>query len=306
MVVKSATPGVDRLIADAADAQHGVISFEQLIGLGLGRQAIQKRVQGGRLHRIYRGVYAVGRRRINREGWWMAATLTAGAVLCHRSAAALWNLTGPIERVEVTIATSAGRRRRRGLTIHRTSSLPPAETTTRDAILTTTVARTLLDLAEVIARRTLERALDEAEFLRLLDVDALRGVIAAHSNRTGAKRLSKTLDEHTVGTTRTNDGLEERLFALCRGRKIPDPIVKARIGPYEVDFLWPAAKLVVETDGRTSHQRNATYETDRDRDGYLQEHGYLIRRYTWKKLTNEADEVERSLKALLRRRAAGP
>ncbi len=110
MEAKPATPPVDRLIADVADAQHGVIALDQLTAIGLGRHAIQQRVQRGRLHRIYRGVYAVGRQRIQREGWWMAATLSTGGVLSHRSASALWGLTDPIERDEVTVATSAGRR----------------------------------------------------------------------------------------------------------------------------------------------------------------------------------------------------
>jgi predicted transcriptional regulator of viral defense system len=188
MEAKPAPPPVDRLIADLADAQHGVIALDQLTAIGLGRHAIQQRVRRGRLHRVYRGVYAVGRRRIQREGWWMAATLSTDGVLSHRSAAALWALATPVEQDEVTIATSAGRGERRGLTIHRTSSLPSTETTTRDGIPTTTVARTLLDLAEVVTRRRLERALDESEFRRLFDEEALRAVVASHPGRVGAKR----------------------------------------------------------------------------------------------------------------------
>lgn len=299
MEAKPATPPVDRLIAELADAQHGVVALDQLIALGLGRHAIQQRVRRGRLHRVYRAVYAVGRRRINREGWWMAATLTSGGVLSHRSAAALWALTDPIERDEVTIRTSAGRGERNGLTIHRTSSLLKAETTMHDGIPVTTVPRTFVDLAETASRRRLERTLDEAEYQRVLDLTAFQHAIALNSGRAGAKRLARALEGHTVGSTRTNDGLEESFFLLCRDAGLPDPVVKAHIGPYEVDFLWPDARLVVETDDRASHERNATYERDRDRDGHLQEAGYRLRRFTWKKITNEPDEVIRSLKALL-------
>ena len=250
------------------------------------------------MFRIYRGVYAVGRRRIRREGWWMAATLTTGGVLSHRSAAALWGLASPIERDEVTVPTSAGRAQRKGLTIHRTSSLPKAQLATEDGIPVTTVPRTFIDLAEVVTRRKLERALDEAEHRRLFDERSFRATIAAQLGRTGARRLARALAEHSVGTTRTNDGLEEDFFLLCRDAGLPDPIVKPPIGPYEVDFLWPDAKLVVETDDR-SHRRNANYESDRDRDGYLQEHGYRVRRFTSKKIATQPDEVVRSLKALL-------
>jgi hypothetical protein len=235
----------------------------------------------------------------------MAATLTTGGVLSHRSAAGLWALTSPIERDEVTVPSRAGRGERRGLTIHRTSSLPDSEITTHDGITVTTVPRTFIDLAEIVNRRKLERTLDEAEYRRLVDLAEIRATIQANPGRVGAKRLANTIDEHTIGTSRTNEGLEERFFLFCRARGIPDPLVKQRVGPYEVDFLWPAAKLVVETDDR-SHERTVNYESDRDRDAYLQERGYRVRRITARKLAAEPDEVERSLRAFLRPPAADP
>ena len=225
---------VDRRIADLADQQHGVVSYRQLLALGLSRWGIDERVRQGRLFRIYRGVYAVGRRRLAKEGWWKAATLAAGdgAVLSHRSAGGLWTVTKRIELIEVTVPGSGGRSRRRGLVLHRTRSLPASERTIRDVIPVTSLERTLLDLAEVLTRRELERVLDEAQFQRRLDLPATRRVIGRHSGRTGAQRLARALDEHVVGTTRTNDGLEERFFALVRGAGLPEPFVKQRIGRY--------------------------------------------------------------------------
>ncbi len=228
----------------------------------------------------------------------MAATLTTGGILSYRSASALWTLTDPVERDEVTVPTTAGRGQRKGLTIHRTSSLPAADITTRDGIPVTTVPRTFIDLAEVVSRRKLERTLDEAEYRRLFDERKFRAAIAVHPGRIGAKRLTLTLDDHTVGTTRTNKGLEERFFLLCREAGLPDPLVKPTIGPYEVDFLWPAARLVVETDDR-SHERSSTRASDRVRDAYLKAHGYRVRRFTWKQVTYEPEYVESRLKALL-------
>ena len=228
----------------------------------------------------------------------MAATLTTGGALSHRSASALWGLTDPVERDEVTILTSAGRRRRKGLTVHRTLSLPETETTTYDGIPVTTVPRTFIDLAETVSRRKLERTLDEAEYLRLFSERTFRAAIGRQAGRIGAKRLARALDEHTVGTTRTNDGLEERFFLLCRGAGLPDPLVKERIGLYEVDFFWPDHKLAVETDDRT-HERNSTRGSDRARDAYLQRRGYQVRRFTYRKVAREPGEIVRELKALL-------
>lgn len=299
MTVKSAPGWLDRLIAQLADVQHGVVSHAQLIELGLSRQGIQDRVRAGRLHVVYRGVYAVGRRGIDRRGWWKAATLTAGdgAVLSHTSAAALWGLIQPRESVEVTVLSRAGRKRRQGLTIHRTSSLPDHETTVRDGIPVTSLARTLLDLSTVFDRRGLERALDEAEYLRLYDGIAIERVIAEHPGR--AARLRACIDEHVAGTTRTNEGLEERFLLLCRASGIPDPLVHQRIGPYEVDFLWSAERVIVETDDRASHLRAASFERDHRKTAYLQDRGYHVRRVTSRMLDHDEAEVMGALKRRL-------
>ena len=267
----------------------------------MSRQAIYQRVRSGRLHVVYRGVYAVGRRRIDRRGWWKAATLAAGerAVLSHTSAATLWGLIQSRQRVEVTIETRAGRKRRQGLVVHRTSSLPTHETTVRDHIPVTSVARTLLDLSTIFDRRDLERALDEAEYLRLYDGIALKRVIAEHPRR--AARLRACIEEHVAGTTRTNEGLEERFLLLCRAYGIRDPLVHVSIGPYEVDFLWPAERVIVETDDRASHLRAASFERDHRKTAYLQGLDYDVRRVTSRMLDRDQAEVMGGLKRRLER-----
>ena len=230
----------------------------------------------------------------------MAATFTAGegALLSHTSAAALWGIGRPRERVEVTVPTRAGRGKRKGLTIHRTSCVPTGEATSRENIPVTSLPRTLIDLADVLDRRTLERALDESEYLRLYDGAAIARAVRAHPGRAGARRLAKAIEEHTIGTARTNDGLEEGFFLLCRAHHIPQPLVHQDIGPYAVDFLWPAQRLLVETDD-ASHRRSSTYESDRDRDAYLEDHGYRVRRFTWRKIEREPAEVARQMRTLL-------
>jgi Transcriptional regulator, AbiEi antitoxin len=84
----------DAAIARIAARQHGVISGEQLEGLGIGRQSLTRRVNAQRLHRIHRGVFAVGHRGLSKAGRWMAAVLACGpeAVLSHSSAGELWGM----------------------------------------------------------------------------------------------------------------------------------------------------------------------------------------------------------------------
>jgi hypothetical protein len=136
---QSANP--DAVIAEIAARQHGIITYVQLIAAGLTSSGIERRVRAGRLHRLYRGVYAVGRRGLSIEGEWMAAVLGCGdgAVLSHRSAAQLWRMLKPARGlIEVTIPTANGRRRRKGIRLHRSPSMPNTATTHEDGIAVTT------------------------------------------------------------------------------------------------------------------------------------------------------------------------
>src|SRR4051812_42917781 len=167
-------PG-QREVAKIAERQHGVIAHRQLATLGFGRGAIRHQLDVGRLHRLHRGVYAVGHRRLTLQGHRMAAVLTAGesALLSHRDAAALWRLLLPAgTRFHVTVV-ARGRAQPRGIVLHQVRGLDGHDRARRDGIPVTSLPRTLLDLAEVEPVATLARAYDEAERLRLLDVCAV-------------------------------------------------------------------------------------------------------------------------------------
>ena len=164
---KSQTRGVDAVIAALAERQHGVVARRQLVALGLSRREIERRIEQGRLHLLHAGVYAVGHRVLSPHGRWMAAVLAAGpdAVLSHRSAAALWGLRAT-SRTRIEVTAPRDLRPRKGLHPH-CAVLPDDERTIHQGIPVTTPARTLLDLAGVLERQALDRALDEAEALRL-------------------------------------------------------------------------------------------------------------------------------------------
>src|SRR3712207_5596134 len=164
---------VERFVADLAARQHGVVAHWQLVELGLSPEAIQRRVRAGGLHRIHRGVYAVGHPRINGNGRWMAAALAHGplAVLSHRTAAAVHALlrsTSPSAHVTVP---ANGRRSRKGIVLHQ-GALPDGERAMVDGLPVTTVARTLLDLA-ADNDPLLDRAVEQAELLHVLDTGAI-------------------------------------------------------------------------------------------------------------------------------------
>ena len=287
---------VDHRVAALADRQYGVVTRTQLTELGLGRGAIDARVRAGHLHRVHRGVYAVGRRALTTKGRFLAAVFACGnqAVLSHQSAAVLWELRPERgRRIDVTVPTTGGRTRRGAMIVHR-SPLPDREVTVRDRVPVTTVARTIVDLADVLPRRALERAIDEAAYLRH-DIDSLE----AKRGRRGYGLLSKVLADHDTGSTWTRSELEEQMLALCRRFGLPAPEVNAMIGGHEVDFVWRDARVIVETDGWAAHGTRRAFERDRIRDAELMAAGWRVIRVTMRRLEREPEAVAKQLARLL-------
>lgn len=286
-------PPLDHAIAAVARTQHGVISYEQLLSLGLSRSAIERRVRAGRLHPLHAGVYAVGHTRLSRNGRFMAAVLACGegAVLSHRSAAAHWNLTreAPV-RTDVTVPSRGGRKRP-GITIHRTRRLPGQERTSKDGIPVTIVARTLLDLADAVP---VEGAVARADRAELLDIDEVHRTIAENPGRRGTKRLLDALDAPIL----TRSELEEAFRALARSAGVPEPQVNTRAAGLEVDFHWPSHHLVVEADGNRYHRGLERQERDRRREAILARAGIRTHRFTHRQIVRKPSDVEATLRAL--------
>lgn len=266
-------------------------------------RAVCHRVSSGRLRRLHHGIYGIGPP--TDRGCWLAAVLACGdgAVLSHRSAAALWGLTDRHPRqVEVTSPARTGRSRPG---VHaRQGRLDRSETATRDGIPCTTVPRTLLDLAAVVDARVLERAVDRAELLRLFDLDAVRLTIARHRGRRGSRALSDVLAAYS-GPTLTRSGAEERFLAFLRSTALPRPEVNAAIAVedgvvYRPDFVWRDAGLIVEIDGRTYHARRRAFDHDRRRDRRLALAGFETRRYAARELMSDPDRVMAEIAAFLR------
>jgi very-short-patch-repair endonuclease len=305
MDTQSSPTTLERRINRLASRQYGAVSRAQLLRLGLGRDAIGYRVRSGRLSPLHRGVYAVGPGPGTKERRWAAAVLACGegAVLSHLSAAALWELR-PVDPWVIDVSVAARRARvRDGLRVHRPRLLAPEDVARRRAIPVTSVARTLVDIAEVVSRRSLERALDEAEYLALLHPPRLQETLERNHARVGAARLASCLRRHEPGTTRTKNALEEAFLTLVLDAGLPQPDVNIRLGPYEVDFLWREERVAVETDGGASHNRATNRERDAERDAWLATAGYRPLRFTWRQVTERPDEVLAALRAELGRAA---
>jgi very-short-patch-repair endonuclease len=291
-------PPADRRIVALAERQHGVVTRRQLCELGVGKSATDARIRDGRLWRVHQGVYAVGRPTLTLHGRFIAAVLSCGpgAALSHIAAGVLLSLLderGP--RIDVTVPRGGQRRRRGAVVIHR-AALPAADVTTKHGISVTTPARTLIDLADVLPRRRLERALDEAAYLRLAVTD-----LQPRPGRRGSGALAEALARDDAGTTRTRSDLEERMLSLLHRFRLPAPEVNSSIEGYTVDFAWRAQWLIVETDGWAAHGTRPAFERDRRRDADLVAAGWRVLRVSYERLGGEpewvADRIADALRA---------
>lgn len=219
----------DWALAGLAERQHGVVAREQLLALGLGPGAIEHRLRRGRLHRVHRGVYALGHRVLSRKARLMAAVLAAGpgALLSHRSAAEAWGLLASGRRRPEVIART-GRRAGPGVEVHH-CALEEDERTALNAIPVTTVSRTLLDLAAVVPRQRLERALREAEVRRLGDSASLEVLLERHPRRRGTATMRSVLASGRIGDGVTRSKLEERFGAFLDDAALPRPLLNVHV-----------------------------------------------------------------------------
>lgn len=294
-------PAPERALAALAGCQHGVVSHRQLIELGFGRAAIQRRVRAGRLHPLHRGVYAVGHTHVTVRGRWIAALLAIGpgAVLSHRSAAAILDLQASVgNRVDVT-APGRGRRPRSGIARHQVRELVSEDVTRRDGLPVTSVARTLLDLGDTLHPAQLARTFERADQLRILDFDAMERVLARGVGRRGVPTLAKLTAGERAPPADTRSALEQRFVELCRDGGLPAPALNVLVAGYAVDAVWLSDRLVVELDGYTYHRSRRTFEADRVRDAALQLAGFKVLRVTHRRLEAEPGNVLEMLRSAI-------
>jgi very-short-patch-repair endonuclease len=264
-------------VARIAARQHGVVSQKQLLGAGLSTSAIRRRVKKGRLHRIHRGVYAVGHPGLSQFGRWMAAALACGegAAASHRSAAELWGLLKPSDGpIHVSVPGDGGRAWRTGLRLHRRTVLLPAAVTRRHGIPVTKPAQTIVDLRSVASPKELRRAIRQANVLGL------------------------HIGSEDSGD-RTRSDLERDFLRLCKKNRLPTPEVNVRIGPRLVDFLWRERRLVVETDGYRYHRGRQAFEDDRSRDLDLRALGYDVLHFSYRQVNQEPERVAAAVRDAL-------
>lgn len=212
-----------------------------------------------------------------------------GAVLSHRTAAAVWGFAEPPSGlVDVTVV---GRtlRSRPGLAVHRTDDLERRDTRIRYRLAVTAPERTLVDLAAVVSATELALALNEARSRRLVRAPRLHSLLARSPRRRGTRTLRSLLAEGDLGFTRSE--AERRLSDLIERAGLPRPRKNARVAGHEVDMYWPEQGVVVEVDGYAFHSGREAFELDRRRDADLIAAGCRVVRFTWRRIVSAPEAV---------------
>jgi hypothetical protein len=283
-----------------ATRQGGPVSVRQLEAVGVSLRTASRRAEQGSLHRIHRGVYAVGHLSLTRTAMLRAALLACGdgAVVSHGTAAAFWGLRDkwPV-LVDLTVPNQRGRKID-GVRCRRCRYPGPREVVVDHGIACTTPARTLVDLAGLLGTPSLRRLVERAAVVRRLDIGALDAALREARGRPGVKALRAIFDEW-----RTDDGavpnlrsdfealVLPRLVALGLPRPACNQVLRLGGEHLEVDFLWKEQRLVVETDGRQTHETPVAFQRDRRRDQLLLAGGYRVARATWDQVHGELEAV---------------
>lgn len=276
----------DVLVARVAAEQDGVVSSAQLLACGVSPGGITSRLRNGRLHRLHRGVYAVGHVAVSARGRLRAAMLACGegAVVSHFSAAALWELVECDDRLaHVSVLSGSAGRCIGGVRVHRRRSLASGDVWTRSGMRLTSPARTLLDIAADLSAQELRRTVRQAQAENRVNARQLVEVLARAGGQRGTVALRRVIAD---GPAPTRSELEDVVLELIR-RVTTEPFeVNAMLRlpaerPIRPDFVWRDLGLVIEADGAAWHDDRLTREDDAARQAVLEAHGYRVLRITW-------------------------
>ncbi|HEX5927811.1 MAG TPA: AbiEi antitoxin N-terminal domain-containing protein [Solirubrobacterales bacterium] len=303
MAEKRRPEGRHKTLAGLAKRQHGVVSARQLRQLGYSYDVMADAARSGRLHRLHRGVYAVGYQPLTWHGRCLAAVLArAPAFASHASAGWIWGLLRyPPGTIDLTAPT-----KRHGIGPARLHFAPldARDRTEREVIPVTSLARTQLDLAATLPPGRIERVLERSEELQLLDLSSLEELLSRVTHHRGVRPLREALAIHRPDPTFTRSGLERRFLALVKTAGLPVPAMNRNVAGFELDAYWEAERFAVELDVFETHGTRAAFERDRLRQEDLLLAGIAVDRVTGPRLEREPQQVIERLQRLLAQRRA--
>ena len=281
-------PSADAAVLALANRQDGVVNHAQCRRLGLTDRQIAVRIARGWWRRMHRQVYAIGGGALVPRARYLAGVFGGGpgAVLSHRSGAGLWRVQ-PHHAGPVHVTGGISRAPRSTLVVHRTRRFEQGVRTVRHGVPVTTLARTLIDLAEIGSPEEVETAVRAAE--RLHDFD--RRLLVPIPGRRGARLLAPP--SHFI-----RGHLEPLLTPLLVRHGLALPVFNEQWEGLELDAVWWSAGLVLEVDDWETHRHRDAFIRDRRRSRRIQAAGYRAIQATYEDLTRDAATFAAELRAL--------
>jgi very-short-patch-repair endonuclease len=145
---------------------------------------------------------------------------------------------------------------------------------------------------------------EQAAVLGLLNVPEIDTILTGPRRR-GSPRLRGILEHwrRYSPETRLRSRMEAKLLPLLSRHTIPIPECNTVLTVdgefFEIDFLWRAQRLAVETDGSQFHGNPLAQARDRHRDRVLAAAGYHVHRLAWEDLRDRPEAVAAEISRLL-------
>jgi hypothetical protein len=276
-----------------AEPQHGHVTRQQLLAMGVSGSEIQHLVENGLLIRVHAGVYALGYRQRTPLAMAAAAALACGesAVLSHDSAAALYALG---EWPRIPEVTTAVRRRRPGIRVHRSGTLIGTDVTRQYGIPVTTAARTILDVAGRLTDAELIQIVSDARRAGRLGPTALHRLLAT------SVRAARLIDPRQAPSASIFTAM---FLVFLKRYRLPIPLTEYWFHGFRVDAIYPAHRLIIELDSWEFHSNPLQFERDRMRDAIAIKYRHDTLRITWKRMTEHPRQLAAEMRLLLAERA---
>lgn len=292
-------------MANLAASQYGIVTRDQLEGLGYTDSLVDAALRTGRLQAWHRDVFAVGHGGLSAHGLCMAAVLFrgGGALISHQSAVWLWGLE---KKLEIPVNVSVRRRSHRpgAIGLHRCPALRNEDFARTERLPVTAIPRTLLDYASIAKTYRLEAAIDRADRLDLLDPAAIDRIAEEVRGHHGSRRLRTAMAAYRESGLTRSVG-EKRLLVALDEAGVRRPSVNDFVEGHELDFYWERERLAVELDSPERDGSPGSLEEDQKRREELATAGIEMLRITGTRLKHEPREVADRLGALLERRSDG-
>jgi len=294
--------------------QHGVISRQQALEVGMTVRQIDYRISSGRWQAITPGVYRHSQLPIGWHGRVLAACLCHGALASHRAAAALHEIDGyRPAMVDISVAPGSWRPVA-GLVFHQSTQLDRSDPVIVDSIPCTGLARTVLDLAAVVPPRRLNFTIDAVLRTKRLTLPDLCTVLARHSRRgrDGCGRLREALDERVGVSGVPLSDWSRMVHDLLVMHDLPAPVMEHRVlregGGFvaQVDLAYPAAKVAIELDSIAWHLNRESFELDPRRRNRLVVLGWNVLNFTWSDYVDRPEVLCGTVRSALRSALSAP